>query len=148
MKNKPVVFSAWFPLVTNPQSVNNPASQVFDSERVEGFQIWFGESTPADAWDLTLRLFVDLAEQPEAVAGLLALGRDPEQYSWVPFEVYHDVKVVQPPGAGGWCVAMGEEVISPGWVLTVDQNVPGRVRAEIVQVRGQRRLLLYRLFCR
>lgn len=147
MSTKPL-FTSWSPIVTNPQSVNNPAVQVFDSELVIGLQLWFGESTPGDAWDLTLRLYVELSDQQEAKAGLLALGRDPDQFSWVPIEQYQDIKVTRPGGTADWCVSVGDNIVSPGWVMTIMQNVPGRIRGEIVQTRGNRRLLLYRLLCR
>jgi len=127
--------------------VNNPALQIFDSELVIGLQLWFGESTPADTWDLTLRLFVDLSDQQEAQAGLLALSRDPDQFSWVPIEVYKDIKVVRPSGEH-WCISVGDSIVSPGWVMTLENRVPGRIRGEIVQTSGSRRLLLYRLMCR
>jgi len=136
-------YTDWKPIVLNPRAVDSHPIELFDDVNVENLQLWMGACGPSDSYTLRFKVFVDLKQ--EALDALKEFGRDPQVYAWPIVEQYDEIRVRQPTPSSPWSVTVGEETVSSGWLLQVDQKMVGRVKAEILQSGGTRRLLLYRL---
>lgn len=137
-------FTDWKQIVLNPRVDVAQPEQLFDDTNVVNVQIWFGATGPMDHYALRFRTFVKLSG--DAIEAVKALGRNPEEVAWPTYEEYTGLHISRyPEPSSPWRVMAGGELIADGFLLQINQQMVGRVKCEILQTEGQRRLLLYRL---